>query len=104
MINLVQIQEILAYYLNKLKVRNPLIYIVFQVINLIVILLLHTKRFSFETYIQFNGLDEIILGVLVSLAFGVNPRTTYLSKQYENKKSMNSENNNFSDFVDPNKD
>jgi hypothetical protein len=65
MINLVQIQEILAYYLNKLKVRNPLIYIVFQVINLIVILLLHTKRFSFETYIQFNGLDEIILGVLV---------------------------------------
>lgn len=99
--------EVLAYYLNKLKIRNPLFFVILQVIISTVAFLMHVGKLSFDFIIA--GYDNEILMFLLALIAAISPRTTQLANSYEKKTNMtetdtNKNTSDFSTYTDPNKD
>ena len=98
--------EVLAYYLNKLKVRNPLLFVILQVAISTVAFLIHIDKLSFDFLIV--GYDDEILMFLLAVIAAISPRTTKLAESYEQKSKVteNSTENtpDFNSYTDPNKD
>lgn len=88
-----ELNKVIAYYLNKLKVRNPTIFILVQCAIWGLLWAFTMDKINVNTEV-----DTIIIAILAGLVSGLSPRTTTLSEEY--KKDIKSIKSDKSDTLD----
>jgi len=88
-----ELNKVIAYYLNKLKVRNPAIFILVQCAIWGFLWAFTMDKINVNTEV-----DTIIIAILAGLVSGLSPRTTTLSEEY--KKDIKSIKSDKSDTLD----
>lgn len=73
------IQKFLAFYLDKLKINNPIIYIVVQMLICGVFLLFSTNTVNIN-----ESVDTTIIVILGGITAGLSPRTSQRASEYSN--------------------
>ena len=91
-----ELNKVIAYYLNKLKVRNPTIFILVQCAIWGFLWAFTMDKINVNTEV-----DTIIIAILAGLVSGLSPRTTALSDEYKKDiKSIKSDKSDKSDTLD----
>lgn len=88
-----ELNKVIGYYLNKLKFRNPTIFILVQCAIWGLLWAFTMDKININT-----DVDTIIIAILAGLVSGISPRTTSLSEEYKKDiKSIKSNKSNKSD-------
>lgn len=72
------IQMFLAFYLDKLKISNPITYVIVQTLICSTLLLFSTNVININ-----QSMDNTIIIILGSVVAGLSPRTSQKAAEYE---------------------
>lgn len=73
-----EINKVLGFYLDKLKIKSPLMYAALQVLSASSIVIIASDD------INLGSSESYIISFLVGLSSLMNPRTSQMAQQYQN--------------------